>query len=107
MKILKYNGDRDIATEFIETWYKTKAAANNIRRGTVKDMLFRSIYGVGFIGGGKYKTSVGGIRPKAYRAWSNMIKRCYDKCSRDVFPTYEDVTVLRRMARLSKLRHMV
>lgn len=50
------------------------------------------VYGVGvndYVG----KVSIDGLRLPSYRAWSNMLRRCYDLKSRDTRPTYDECSV--------------
>ena len=63
----------------------------NLSRGEFKNPFFRSLYGVGYLGVGKYT----GERQFSdiHSRWSNMIKRCYSKVSLKDRPTYEKVTV--------------
>lgn len=92
-KIVEYINCSNIEIEFIATGYKTKADASNIRKGTIKDLLTKSICGAGFIGGTTYKTSVNGVKTKSYITWCNMIGRCYNHKSQEKCPTYIGVAV--------------
>lgn len=52
--------------------------------GYVKDPLFPKVFGVGYIGIGNYKSrdKFNDMKSKItqeYRAWSNMLERCYNK----------------------------
>lgn len=50
-----------------------------IRVGSWKNPNQPSIYGVGFMGVGEYKSSHKGISTRAYDKWNAMLQRCYDK----------------------------
>lgn len=52
---------------------------NNIKTGVFKSPYFPSVHGVGFLGIGKYKSTIDGEKTKSYSAWSSMLTRCYNK----------------------------
>ena len=53
-----------------------------------------SLYGVGFIGVGKYKSYDSPKKlSKSYVVWTDMLKRGYDDNYKQNHPTYKDVTV--------------
>lgn len=88
-RVIKYINTKIVHIEFIDTGFIKTAGAGDIRKGAVKDLLFRCIYGVGFIGEGEYTTRPdGGDVCKSYRTWSNMLKRCYARIDGEC-PTYE------------------
>ena len=92
MKIIEYNGVRDIVIEFQD---KHKARVHtkyqHFESGGVKNPYFKSVLGVGMIGN-KYPTKVNNKHTKEYIAWRSMLVRCYDPEYKQNFPTYEDVT---------------
>ena len=47
-----------------------------------------TVYGVGYLGTGIYKTVVNGKRSKVYYAWNNVLERCYSKKLHLRKPTY-------------------
>lgn len=53
--------------------------ASQARSGSILNPLFRSVMGVGYMGEGTYKSRIGNSTEKTpqYRAWENMISRCY------------------------------
>lgn len=80
MKIVEYNNALDIIIEFQDE-YKTRVCTTygGFKKGQVKNPYFKSVYGVGFIGVGKYKIlDENGKLTRAYNYWRNMLKRCYD-----------------------------
>lgn len=91
--VIRYGGAFDVDVEFLSTGFRCNSQSSNIRRGNLKDLMFKTCHGVGFIGGKKFKPSNGGTHSKAYTAWYNMLLRCYSEKHRDKFPTYEDCTV--------------
>lgn len=58
------------------------------------------VYGVG-INDYEGKASVNGVRLSSYRAWSNMLRRCYDIKSTETRPTYNQCTVCDEWLRYS------
>ena len=79
MKIVKYNNYNDIVIEFQDK-YKTKVSTRyqNFKKGQVKNPYHLSVFGVGYIGQGKYKISINGKTTKVYNYWRDMLRRCYD-----------------------------
>lgn len=94
MKIVEYKDVDNIWVEFQDE-YKEKVPTqyNNFKRGNVKNPYDKEVYGVGYIGVGKYKVSDNGKHTKAYKVWHSMIKRCYDPYYLNKNPTYIDCFV--------------
>lgn len=59
----------------------------------MKDRMKPSVYGVGYLGEGSYKTTVNGGHAIQYACWTAMIRRCYYKPTLERFPTYEGCAV--------------
>jgi hypothetical protein len=93
IEILKYSGCFDVDVRFLDTGYEVKTNTSNIRSGRVKDKLFRSVLGVGFVGVGMHKTTENGRQSKKYRRWVNMLERCYSYSFHEKNPTYIGCTV--------------
>jgi hypothetical protein len=74
--IKKYNNAVSVEIEFISTGFNTMARAEYVRKGRVRDPLYPSMYGVGFIGVGKHETTLNRKRTKHCKTWINMFKRC-------------------------------
>lgn len=68
-----------VTCEFLKTGYITTAQWCNAKRGMVMDRMMPKVYGVGYLGGVKFKSSTNKGNTKAYNAWRNMLGRCYDK----------------------------
>ena len=92
--IIKCNGCSDIIVEFQDK-YKAKIHTNYqaFEKGKVKNPYHPNVYGVGYIGQGKYKTSVNGKNTEAYKTWKNMLRRCYDPYEINREPVYIDCYV--------------
>lgn len=52
-----------------------------------------TIYGIGYLGEGKYKPSNNGEITHCYRVWRAIIQRCYDEKFHKRQPTYKDCRV--------------
>lgn len=76
--------------KFKESGYETVSMRKEIKNGRIKDVYVPSIYGVGYLGEGKYSNKYDN---KLYETWRSMLKRCYDETQRHKNPSYADVTV--------------
>lgn len=57
-----------------DSGYVTKTQRSRILKGTVKDKLFRSVLGVGYLGVGEYDWV---SHKAAYQTWVDVLKRVY------------------------------
>ena len=55
--------------------------------GNVKSPYDKRVYGIGFIGEGKYKPT---DDYKVYKRWQGMLQRCYDEKLHEKHPTYKN-----------------
>lgn len=95
MKIVKYNNSEDIWVEFIKNGSLVHTAWWCFREGEVKNPYDKTVYSVGYLGEGKYKTRENGLPTPQYEIWSQMICRCYkEEYHKNKFPTYKDCTVV-------------
>lgn len=95
MVIEKYNRSVDIWVKFLEHGNLVHTSWYHFVRGDVKNPYDKSIYGVGFIGDGKFKTKDNGKSTLHYHKWFDMLKRCYDERFHEKQPTYKDCEVYR------------
>ena len=86
-KILKYNNNRNVEVQFINTGFEMVAQLGHIRSGKVKDPYSPSVCGVGIIGT-KYPITVNGRTTKEYMLWCHMLERCYSDTYKKKRPTY-------------------
>ena len=91
-KILKYNNNRNVEIQFVNTGYEATVQLTNIRNGYVKDPYSPSVYGVGMLGA-KYPSKVNGVKTKEYELWTGMLERCYSITLKNKYPTYKDCEV--------------
>lgn len=89
--VTKYCNNKEIYIKFIETGYETVVALCQIKRGTVRDRLQPSVFGVGITG--KHPVRENGILTREYYVWHNMLQRCYSSKLHLSFPTYKDCIV--------------
>lgn len=92
MKIIEYNGARNIIVEFQDT-YKARVHTtyNNFQKSNVKNPYHPSVCGVGMIGT-KYPSAINHKNTREYTIWFNMIHRCFNKEYMKKYPTYQNVT---------------
>lgn len=64
----------------------------NISKGNIKSPNYPNVYGVGFMGQGKWKSKENGKTTKEYATWLHMMARCYSM----EYPSYVGVTVCER-----------
>ena len=94
MIIVGHRGCMDIDVYFPEyNWTFKHTRYNDFKKGKIKCPYERRVYGHGYLGEGKYKMSENGKQTKCYRAWINMLKRCYDTKFHERRPTYKDCKV--------------
>lgn len=79
LEVISEIKNKHVLVRFCETGYETLARVDSVRNGSVKDRLFRSVHGVGFIGDGVHETSFMGKNTIEYLCWQRMIGRCYDR----------------------------
>ena len=91
-KIVKYNDNKNVEIQFLNTGYETAVELGNIKKGDVKDPYVPSVFGVG-ITGNKHPITINGVLTKEYELWKNMLQRCYSDAYRNKRPTYEGCKV--------------
>lgn len=75
-EIVDDKGWDKVEYKFPSGWSYT-GTRQQIKQGKVKDYFKPVYFGVGYIGGRKYKTKLKGKNCTAYSRWKLMIKRCY------------------------------
>lgn len=94
MTIVRYGGRRDIDVQFEDGTIVENRQYNNFKRGEIKNPFFPSVYGVGFIGVGDYKTcDENGKQTKCHGTWHDMHRRCYNHKLQEKKPTYKNCKV--------------
>ena len=77
LKIIEYINAKNVAVRFVETGYVSKTTAIDIKRGSVKDYMRPSVYGVGYLGAKVKTRGNDGKMAVPYIRWSKMLERCY------------------------------
>lgn len=94
MKIVEYKNALDIIVEFQDEYNaRIHTSYQMFKKGNVRNPYDKTVYGVGYLGVGKYKANVNRKPTKAYTTWVNMLMRCYEPHYVNKFPTYIYVTV--------------
>ena len=66
---------------------------SSLSKGRVKNPNHKSVFNVGYIGYGTYKTSLDGNKTECYIIWVNMLLRCYSDKFLSKHPSYKGTTV--------------
>ena len=91
--IKEYVNANDVVVKFIDEYgAEIHTKWDNCKKGKVKNPYFTSVFGVGCMGEGDFKTMVNGKITREYVLWRDMLQRCYS----GNYPTYENVTVCER-----------
>lgn len=94
MTIIQYINSNSVIVQFVKSGYITSTTYNSFLTGSVKCPYDRSVYGIGYIGIGRYKiTDEDGKQTGAYSTWRRMLERSYSAKYHERKPTYKDVEV--------------
>jgi hypothetical protein len=94
VEIVEYNNNTNLVVKFPEGNTK-RVGYGDLKKGKVKNPLHKSIFNVGYLGEGKYETSLNRIKFDAYVIWVNMLMRCYNKKYQSKNITYIGVSVIK------------
>jgi len=92
--VIEYIDCKNVIIEFQdEHKHRMRTQAGHLKRGIVKNPYHPSIFDIGFLGSGKWKSNEG-IKPTPeYKCWVNMLKRAYYEKYHTIRPTYIGVKV--------------
>jgi len=94
MKIIAYTNSHNIIVKFLDGHgIETKTSYLNFLRGQVRNPYDRTVFGIGYLGEGEYKTKINGRQTDEYRCWKRMMQRCYDSNYHLQYPSYKDCSV--------------
>lgn len=91
--IVKYINKDEVYVTFEGHDEYIKYRYQNLRKGEFKSPFTPSVYGVGYIGVGKYKPKENGKTTDAYKDWYCMLQRGYSELEKQKHNTYKDITV--------------
>lgn len=91
--IVDYIGSQNCIIQFDDGTTLGEFQYDLIKRGSIKNPLHRSKFGVGYIGIGKYKSSEKNKLNKCYSVWQDILDRCYSSKFKQRFPAYKDCTL--------------
>ena len=74
-------------------WTAKHVQYNNFKNGKIKCPYEPRVYGVGYLGEGKYKAFEDGKFTDEYDMWQDMLRRCYDPKLHEKYSTYKDCEV--------------
>lgn len=96
MKVIKYTKSTDIEVQFLDDHQCIirNQSYNNFLRGTIKNPYDKTMYDIGFLGEGEYVTTIDNVTTKVFYYWSNMMKRCYSKTTRDKNTAYYNIATV-------------
>ncbi len=92
MTIIEYINSYNTKIKF-DNGYITNCSYGNFKRGAVKNLYYKDIYNMGYVGKGNYPVKINGKVTKSYDCWKSMIRRCYSKKFKTRQPTYEGCNV--------------
>ncbi len=93
LQVVEYVNSKSVNVVFDATGYSTTVEAVQLRRGTVRDYLLPSVYGVGFLGVGRHTAYVNNKASWTYTRWINMLERSYSTGWHAEKPAYIPCTV--------------
>ncbi len=93
LTIIAYRGVNDCDIEFEDRGIIKNLTYHNIIKGSVNNPYHPIVYNMGYLGVGKYKSSINNIHSKSYKTWTDMLKRCYDPKYHIKKPTYKECWV--------------
>lgn len=90
MEVVTYNKVKDIWVKFLEHGNLVHTSWTHFANGNVANPYDRTLYGIGYLGEGKYKTWVIDKQSPQYATWTNMMTRCYSEKEHKRNPKYKD-----------------
>jgi predicted transport protein len=94
MKIIEYRNCGDITIEFQDE-YKTQINTRyySFKQGKINNPNNKTVYKIGRMGQGKYKSKINEKQTIQYQYWSDMLRRCYSDKFQEKEPTYKGCLV--------------
>jgi hypothetical protein len=93
MVVDEYNNSQDVWVRFPQG-HLVHCTWQQFLNGSVKNVYDKSVFGVGYLGEGIYKSVENGVLTEQYKVWNAMLARCYSKSLQKKQPTYIGCTVV-------------
>lgn len=94
MVIVEYRKYSDMDIYFPEyDWTVKNRDYKRFKEGSISCPYEKTVYGVGYLGVGEYKTRENGKPTKVYKIWKDMLRRCYSEKYHKKYFTYIDCKV--------------
>ena len=87
-RVVEYRDYQNVKVEFIATGYAASVKGKHVIDGQIKDPLYPTVYGKGYIGIGYYTSKELGQESIIYKHWTSMLTRCYNTKYQSKRPTY-------------------
>lgn len=91
IKIIEYFDCYNCTIEFEDGTILKNREYGDIKKGSIKNPNHKSVCNIGYLGEGKYKTSINKNRSQSYLCWKNILIRCYE--TEGYSPDYKNATV--------------
>ena len=91
--IVGYKDRFNCTVEFKNGHRFENTSLQNVKKGLIKNPYHPTIYNIGYLGHGRYKSSIFGKNTYLYKTWTSMFSRCYSETFHKKCPSYKDVTV--------------
>ncbi|HEY8803993.1 MAG TPA: hypothetical protein VIM42_02605 [Clostridium sp.] len=83
MCIIEYTNERNIIVKFLSSGRTVSSRYSHFLDGSIKDRYANFVFGKGYIGIGKYKSSNNKKTTKMFNAWKGMLRRSYDNSEKE------------------------
>lgn len=93
-EVIEYKAAKmGVTIRFTSTGNTMLCSAKEVKNGSVKNVLQKSVYNVACFGIGQYKAKVSGKFTPEYQVWIGMMTRVYDPKAYVKHPTYRSASV--------------
>lgn len=93
IKIIKYDSYKDVYVSINNNSELIHCSYKEFKKGAVKNLYRKSVYGVGFFGVGEHRSRENKMKTKKYQTWHNMLMRCYSEEWQEKRTTYKGCMV--------------
>ena len=99
VEIIEYNNSTNVIIEFIKpNVFQRKCNYIDLKTGKIKNPYHPSIFNIGYLGIGKYRTSQTTTKKNKntnqYKTWRTMLERCYCPKFAITHPSYDNCIVV-------------